>query len=62
MNVFFQYIKHALFLILIGYEGIKLLNIEHDCQISEITYIGTLYNGGIILLLFNVVSAAYILY
>lgn len=31
MNVFFQYIKNALFILLIGYEGIKLLNIDHDC-------------------------------
>ncbi|CAK80775.1 unnamed protein product (macronuclear) [Paramecium tetraurelia] len=62
MNVFFQYIKNALFILLIGYEGIKLLNIDHDCQLSEITYISTLYHGGIIILLFNIVSACYILY
>ncbi|KAM3145421.1 hypothetical protein pb186bvf_002465 [Paramecium bursaria] len=61
-NVFFQYIRYSLFLIFIGYQSIKLLDDDKQCGFQQETYISTLYHGGLILLLFNIIGAAYILY
>lgn len=45
-----------------GYEGIQMLRVSNTCSFGEVSYISTLYNGGIALLLFNIISAGYILY
>lgn len=39
-----------------------MLKMNSECSFSEVTYLSTLYNGGLALLLFNLISAAYILY
>lgn len=39
-----------------------MLKVKNSCSFSEVTYITTLFNGGLVLLLFNIISFAYIFY